>query len=132
MHIIKHLLLKKTEFTQPLIRFLFGVINGVPAFQREMDKLVQNEGLSDTFPYVDNITVGGRNQQEHNQNVKNLLDALKQRKWTLNDKKSILSVSSINILGYNVGNGIIQPDPERLRPLKQLPPPTNAKSLKRV
>ena len=113
------------------IRIPFGVTNGVPAFQREMDKLVQNEGLSDTFPYVDNITVGGRNQQEHDQNVKNLLDALQQRKWTLNDKKSILSVSSINILGYNVGNGIIQPDPERLRPLKQ-PPPTNAKSLKCV
>ena len=62
------------------IRIPFGVTNGVPAFQREMDKLVQNEGLSDTFPYVDNITVGGRNQQEHDQNVKNLLDALQQRK----------------------------------------------------
>ena len=31
-----------------------------------------------------------------------------------------------------VGNGIIKADPERLRPLKQLPPPTNPKSLKRV
>ena len=31
-----------------------------------------------------------------------------------------------------IGNGIIKPDPERLRPLEQLPPPTNPKSLKRV
>ena len=31
-----------------------------------------------------------------------------------------------------VGNGIIKPDPEKLRPLEQLPPPTNPKSLKRV
>ena len=69
----------------------FGVTNGVPSFHREMDKLVQRDGLilSDTFPYVDNIAVGGRNQQEHDQNVRKLLDALQQRKWTLNDKKSI-------------------------------------------
>ena len=91
------------------IRIPFGVTNGVPAFQREMDKLVQNEGLSDTFPYVDNITVGGRNQQEHDQNVKNLLDALQQRKWTLNDKKafcrsprSTFSVTMLVMALYNL------------------------------
>ena len=35
-------------------------------------------------------------------------------------------------MGYLVGNGEIKPDPERLCPLKELPPPTSLKSLKRV
>ena len=65
---------KLWEFT----RIPFGVTNGVPAFQREMDNLVQDESLKDTFPYLDNITVAGRTQEEHDQNVKRLLDALKQ------------------------------------------------------
>ena len=47
-------------------------------------------------------------------------------------KKIISSVASVNILGYLVGNGVIKPDPERLRPLKELPPPVDSKSLKRV
>ena len=119
---------KLWEFT----RIPFGVTNGVPAFQREMDNLVLDESLKDTFPYLDNITVAGRTQKEHDFNVKQLLDALQRRNWTLNDSKTIASVSSINILGYLVGNGKIKPDPERLRPLRELPPPTNSKSLKRV
>ena len=61
-----------------------------------------------------------------------MLECLQRRKWTLNNSKTINSVSSINILGYLVGNGIIKPDPERLHPLEQLPPPTNPKSLKHV
>ena len=119
---------KLWEFT----RIPFGVTNGVLAFQREMDNLVLDESLKDTFPYLDNITVAGRTQEEHDFNVKQLLDALQRRNWTLNDSKTIASVSSINILGYLVGNGEIKPDPERLRPLRELPPPTNSKSLKRV
>ena len=97
-----------------------------------MDNLVLDESLNDTFSYLDNITVAGRTQEEHDFNVKQLLDAFQRRNWTLNDSKTIASVSSINILGYLVGNGEIKPDPERLRPLRELPPPTSSKSLKRV
>ena len=35
----------------------FGFTNGVPAFQRTMDSIVESEKL-DTFPCLDNITVG--------------------------------------------------------------------------
>ena len=37
----------------------FGVTNGVAVFQRAMDKFVDEEGLKDTFLYLDNITVAG-------------------------------------------------------------------------
>ena len=100
--------------------------NGVPAFQREMDKMVEVEGLKDTFPYLDNITVAGRNQNIRLQN------ALTKRNWTLDDSKTISSVSSINILGYCIGNNVIKPDPNGLEPLQRLSPPENLKSLKRV
>ena len=69
--------------------------NGVPAFQREMDKMVEVEELKDTFPYLDNITVAGRTQKEHDSNVTRLQNALTKRNWTLNDSKTISSVSSI-------------------------------------
>ena len=57
---------------------------------------------------------------------------MKSRKYTLNDDKTVSSVSSINILGYKVGNGIIAPDPERLQPLLDFPPPQNQRALKRT
>ena len=42
------------------------------------------------------------------------------------------SSSTINVLGYLIGNGMVRPDPERLRPLQELPPPTNVRSQRRV
>ena len=37
----------------------FGVTKGVAVFQRQMDKLVYEEHLDGTFPYLDDITVAG-------------------------------------------------------------------------
>ena len=48
------------------------------------------------------------------------------------ESKSVISVPTINSLGYCVGNDIIKTDPDRLRPLQELPPPTTVKSLRRV
>ena len=57
-------------------RLPFGVTNGVPAFQRTMDAIVESESLADTYPYLDNVMAGGRTQAEHDANVQRLLDAL--------------------------------------------------------
>ncbi len=112
-------------------RVPFGVTNGVAVFQRAMDKLV-DEDLKDTFPYLDNITVAGSTQDEHDENVKKFLEVVRKWKLTLNESKSVMSVPIINVLGYCVGDNVIKPDPDRLRPLQELPPPTNMGSLRRV
>ncbi|XP_064083977.1 uncharacterized protein LOC135199749 [Macrobrachium nipponense] len=119
------------EFFQ-FCRIPFGVTNGVAAFQRAMDKLVEDENLKDTFPYLDNITVGGLTQAEHDENVQKFLEVVRKRKLTLNEVKSVVSVPTISVLGYCVGNNVIKPDPDRLRPLQELPPPTNMGSLRRA
>ena len=113
-------------------RIPFGVTNGVAAFQRAMDRLIEEECLSDTFPYLDNITIAGSTQLEHDENVKRFFGAVKRKGLILNESKSVISVPEINVLGYCVGNGIIKPDPDRFKPLQELPPPTNIKSLKRT
>ena len=50
-------------------RVPFGVTNGGPAFQRNMDSVIEEDNLRDTFPYIDNVTIAGRNQEEHDFNV---------------------------------------------------------------
>ena len=56
---------------------------------------------------------------------------MKSRHFTLNNSKSVVSASTINVLGYLIGNDVIKPDPDRLRPLQELPPPTSVCSLRR-
>ncbi|XP_064080604.1 uncharacterized protein LOC135197465 [Macrobrachium nipponense] len=113
-------------------RVPFGVTNGVAVFQRTMDKLEKEENLQGAFPYLDNITIAGHTQEQHDQNVQCFLEVINKRNLTLNATKTIKSVRTINILGCCVGNGVIKPDMERLRPLQELPPPTSQGSLKRA
>ena len=104
-------------------RIPFGVTNGFAVFQRLMDKIIKEEELKDTFPYLDDITVAGRTQEEHDSNVMAFLEVVQRRHLTLNHSKSVLSALSITVLGYLVEHGSIKPDPDRLHPLQNLPPP---------
>ena len=110
----------------------FGVTNGVAKFQRTLDKLIAENGLVGTYAYLDNITVAGNNQEEHDINVNRFYEFIRKYRFTLNHGKSIISVSQINMLGYLISFGSIQPDPGRMKPLLDLPVPTNAVSLKRT
>ena len=42
----------------------FDVINGVAFYERAMDKMIKEEGLNNIFPYLDNITIPGKDQEE--------------------------------------------------------------------
>ena len=110
----------------------FGVTNGVPAFQRTIDDFIVNENLSDTFAYIDDVTICGRDQNEHDKNLKRFLEAAKRKNLTLNESKSTFSTRSLQTLGYIISEGEIKPDPDRLQPLRNLPPPTDKKTQKRV
>ena len=57
-----------------------GVTNGVPAFQRFMNSFISNDKLSGTFSYLDDITVCGKTQEEHDVNLEGFLNAA----WTYN------------------------------------------------
>ena len=109
-------------------------------FQRKITQCIGEEKLKGTVAYLDNVTVVGRIQLEHDDNVKAFLDAINRQNFTLNETKTVKSnetktvksVSNINILGYVVGNMHIKTDPERMQPLLNFPPPSNYKALRRV
>ena len=50
-------------------RIPFGVTNGVACFQRTMDEIIKTEHLDGTFAYIDNITICGHSQEEHDSNL---------------------------------------------------------------
>ena len=113
------------------LRLPFGVTNGVSIFQREMDHIVDTYSLKGTFPYLDNITICGKTQQEHDTNLANFISAAKDLNLNYNDEKCEFNTKKLSLLGCVIENGEIRPDPERMRPLETLPLPHDQKSLKR-
>ena len=84
--------------------YLFGVKNGVAALQQSISELIKKENLSNTYAYLDNVTVAGSTQLEHDSNVKAFFDAIHPQNFTLNKNKTISSVSDIKIFKYVVEN----------------------------
>ena len=113
-------------------RIPFGVTNGVACFQRVIDDIISTDNLKGTFAYLDNVTICGVDQADHDENLRGFLESAAARNITFNDDKSTFSTRRLAILGSIVEDGSIRPDPERLRPLMELPLPCNVKSLRRA
>ena len=113
-------------------RIPFGVTNGAAVFQRVMDDFIQMNDLKKTYAYIDDITVCGKTQSEHDENVARFMEAVNRYKLTLNEAKCKWSQESINLLGYTVENGNLRPDASRLQPLRDMPLPSDGKALQRT
>jgi hypothetical protein len=101
-----------------------------------MVKLVEQHALNGVFPYLDNLTICGKDQEDHEtwkeeEDLEIFLEAAKCKNVCYNDDKSIFSTRCLPLLGHLIEEGNIRPDPERLRPLRDLPIPYDSKSLKR-
>ena len=113
-------------------RIPFGVTNGVACFQRTIDSIIRKSKLEGVFPYLDDITICGYDQEGHNANLQKFLEIAEKYGLTINREKSDFSLEEINILGYNICQSVVKPDPDRLRPLFDMPLPQNSASLKRA
>ena len=85
-----------------------------------------------TFEYLDDTTVCGRTREEHDKNLEIFLNAAQECNLTLNERKCVFATTSIKLLGYQISDGVLKPDPDRVKPSLELPTPTNAKELSRV
>lgn len=113
-------------------RIPFGVTNGVAAFQRVITEIIKAENLRDTFAYLDDVTICGTSRDSHDANLKKFLGAAMKYNLTINESKSKYNLTTIKLLGHTIENGSIKPDPDRLKPLLELPEPTNVPSLRRT
>ena len=113
-------------------RLLFDVTNGASFFQRIVDNIIAKYDLRDAYAYLDSVTVCGKTMKDHDHNLKALFSAAKSENLTFNNSKCVFDRTEIDLLGYRISHNLIQPDPERLRPLLDLLLPQKNAELQRV
>ncbi|KAL5968234.1 Transposon Ty3-G Gag-Pol polyprotein [Taenia solium] len=98
---------EKTVFIVPngLYEFqtmLFGLCNAAATFQRLMQTALMGLIPKHSIIYLDDILVFGRHMQEHNANLKLVLNRLRDAGLTLNSKKCHFLQRSVIFLGHTV------------------------------
>ena len=79
-------------------RLPFGISSAPSVFQRVMDGILS--GLQGVASYIDDTVVPGKTEQEHLQNLDNVLTRLEQADLRLNHAKSAFMLPSIQYLGH--------------------------------
>ena len=113
-------------------RIPFVLTNGVPCFQRIIDQIIKSNKCTGMYTYLDNITVGGKTQEEHDANLAKFLKVAKDCNLTLNKKRYVYSADCIIKLSYQINRGFLKPDLEHVETLLKLSPPQKSKELQRV
>ena len=109
-------------------RLQFGVHSATGIFQREMDRRLRRVPM--TKVRVDDILVSGRNDAEHLQNVRMVLEILKKSGLTLKLAKCAFMQDEVTYCGYLINKDGVKPMPANVEAVRDAPAPTNLKELR--
>ena len=126
---------EKTAFISPsgLFEFQvmpFGLCNAPSTFQRAMDHVLAGLKWRTCIVYVDDILVFSATFEGHLKDLAEVLERCRQHNLKLKPAKCIIASEELKYLGYVVKRGGLAVDPEKVRAVRDLAPPTNRTLLK--
>ena len=65
--------------------------------------------------YLDNITIAGKSQEDHDDNLDQFNSVIENLNLTLDPEQYVFSTSSVDLLGYTVAQGSIKPNADRMK-----------------
>ena len=87
------------------------------------------QGLQGVIVFIDDILVTGRTREEHTRNLRNVLDRLRQVGLRLRKSKCLFFQQSLEYLGHVISKEGIRPTDERVKCVREAPPPQNKQQL---
>ena len=112
------------------MRLPFGLKSSQDEFQRKIDE--SYEGLEGMVALVDDILVYGKSREEHDKNLKAVLERSRQKGIKLNSDKLVVGVSEVDYFGHLLTSEGLKPDPSKVSAIKDMQPPCNKAELETV
>jgi len=107
----------------------FGMSNAPACMQRLIDKVLVGIKGAWAFGYLDDIIVFSKNIQEHAQHIFEIFDRIKNFGLRISLSKCEFFQEKILFLGHVISHGAVEIDPDKIKAIKDLPPPTDVKKL---
>ncbi|XP_061504929.1 uncharacterized protein K02A2.6-like [Anopheles gambiae] len=105
-----------------------GIKVAPAAFQQLMDKMLV--GLRGVSSYMDDIIVGVRNQEEHDETLLQTLGRIQEYGFTIRVDKCSFNKSQIRYLGHIIDRNGISPDPSKVEAIINLPAPSDVSEVR--
>ena len=123
-----------TTFNTPFGRYRFKRLPfGLHSSAEVLEKRVEQVfGDLDVSIYFDDLIVAGKDQTEHDENLRKLLVRARDANVKFNKDKIQLNRSQVSYLGHIVSSEGLKPDPEKVLAVSNMPEPTNAAGVQRL
>lgn len=109
-------------------RLCFGINAAPEIFQSNFQSMLAP--LSGCLNYLDDTIVFGRDEEEHDRNLKAVLELFKLRNVTINEKKCIYRATQLKFLGHIISDSGIIPDPAKVETIVNFRAPNTKEELR--
>ena len=100
----------------------FGLTNAPATFQRMMNEILRKYIDRCAMVYLDDVIIFSKTEDEHIQNVLDVVRALHEQELILNEKKCKWGCTSILYLGHIASGKGLRPNPEKVEAIMDWPP----------
>ena len=111
------------------LRLPYGVHSASDVFQASVAEIL--EGIEGCCNSQDDIIIWGKDQQEHDARVCQVMNKIRSSGLKLNLSKCVFGAREIMFLGQLVSEEGIKPDPQKVAAVKEMPFPSCKKDLQR-
>ena len=110
----------------------FGLKNAEATYQRLVNRMFQKQIGTSMEVYIDNMLVKSTTAELHIAHLVEAFQILKKYNMKLNPAKCAFGVSSGKFLGFIVNNQGIEANPDKIKVVLDMPPPSNIKEVQRL
>ena len=124
-----------TTFNTPFgrhrfLRLPFGLHSSAEVFEKKVEEVFGE--LPGVAVYFDDLIVAGRSQDEHDENLRKLLEKAREANVRFNRDKIQLNRSSVQYLGHIISQDGMKPDPGKIEAIEKMPAPTDKTGVQRL
>ena len=110
-------------------RLRFGIHSAAEVFQKKIFEIISKiDGAAND---QDDIIVFGRDMEEHDKALNQVLDRVRESGLKLNKGKCVIRVTETTFLGHLISANGIKPDPQKIEAILKMPMPCNKTELQR-
>ena len=111
-------------------RLPFGIKCAQEVFQKKISQHFDN--IPGVETEIDDILIWGATDDQHDKRLEEVLKRCAELNLTLNKEKCRFQVQSATYLGNIISADGIKADPEKVRAISEMPPPTDRKGVERL
>ncbi|KAG0438226.1 Retrovirus-related Pol polyprotein from transposon 17.6 [Dictyocoela muelleri] len=100
------------------LRMPFGLTNALMTFQKYMMEIF--EDIKFVKIYLDDLLIHTKNENEHLDHLKTVLEILRKQNISINFEKSKFQVEEVSYLGHTITSNGIKPSLERIERIKDI------------